>query len=403
MGWNEPPSGQRPNDSPNSSGDNGDRPNNPWGDRGGKGGRNDGPPDLDEVVRKLQARLGGIFGKRPPVHSSGGGSDGGGTGILLLAAAGILVVWLVFDMFHVIDQQERGVVLRFGEYQTTLQPGLSMRLPRPLERVIKVNTGQVNTIGHQTTMLTRDENIVEVDVSVQWRVGDPVDYLFEVSNPIGTLRQALESSIREVIGRSEIDFVLVEGRREVEASQRDLLQQILDDYKTGIEIVSVAMQSANPPDQVRDAFDDAIKAREDEQRSVNEAEAYRNEIIPRARGQAARMMEESNGYKERVIARAKGEANRFSLLLGEYQMAPEVTRQRIYLDMMEQVLSNNSKVLLDNDGGNSLLYLPIDKMIDRMGKSTGKSHSQTTLQPMPGTSTSNSSESRFNQRDRGVR
>lgn len=366
MGWNEP-GGQRPND--------------PWGNRGGRG---NGPPDLDEVVRRLQERLGGLFGKRPP--SNGGGTGGGSAGnpLLWLGILALLVLWLLYDMFYVIDQQQRGVVLRFGEFQTTLQPGLSMRLPRPLERVIKVNTGQVNTISHQASMLTRDENIVDVEVAVQWRVEDPTKYLFEVSQADATLRQVVESAIREIIGRNELDFILTEGRGEIEDQQRERMQQLLTEYHAGILIVSVDMQPAQPPEPVKDAFDDAIKAREDEQRSINEAEGYRADIIPRARGGAARLREEAMAYKERVIARAEGQSSRFEQLLKEYEDAPEVTRQRLYLDAMQNVLEKNSKVLLDTDEGNNLMYLPIDRLLEQSRKRGDSSDSSSgNLQPQP--------------------
>jgi len=274
-------------------------------------------------------------------------------------------LWLVFDMTYLIDQQQRGVVLRFGEHVNTLDPGLNIRLPRPLEKVIKVNVGQVRSITHKATMLTQDENIVDVEVAVQWRIGSATDFLFNVYEPFPTLRQVTESVVREIIGKSELDFVLTEGRSEIAQKIQILIQDVLDDYTSGIYISSVEMQPAKPPEEVKAAFDDAIKAREDEQRLVNEAEAYRNDIIPKARGGAARLREESNGYKARVIARAEGEASRFEQLLIEYKRAPEVTRERLYIDAIESVFSNTNKVLIDNDNGNSLMYLPIDKLIDR--------------------------------------
>lgn len=366
MGWNEP-GGQRPND--------------PWGNRGGRGS---GPPDLDEVVRRLQQRLGGLFGKRPPSNGGGTGDGSAGNPLLWLGILALVVLWLLYDMFYAIDQQQRGVVLRFGEYQTTLQPGLSMRLPRPLERVIKVNTGQVNTVSHQASMLTRDENIVDVEVAVQWRVKDPTKYLFEVSQADATLRQVVESAIREIIGRNELDFILTEGRGEIENQQQDRMQKLLVEYQAGILIVSVDMQPAQPPEPVKDAFDDAIKAREDEQRSINEAEGYRADIIPRARGGAARLREEAMAYKERVIARAQGQSSRFEQLLEEYKDAPEVTRQRLYLDAMQNVLEQNSKVLLDIDEGNNLMYLPIDRLLEQSRKRGDSSDSSSgNLQPQP--------------------
>ena len=340
MAWNETPDGNKNKDT--------------WG----KNGNGGGPPDLDEIVRKMQKGFGGIFSNR----SSG---KGGNSIFPFLIGIILLIAWLVFDMTYLIDQQQRGVVLRFGEHVNTLDPGLNIRLPRPIEKVKKVNVGQVRSITHKATMLTQDENIVDVEVAVQWRIGSATDFLFNVYEPFPTLRQVTESTVREVIGKSELDFVLTEGRSEIAQRIQILIQDVLDDYASGIYISSVEMQPAKPPEEVKAAFDDAIKAREDEQRLVNEAEAYRNDIIPKARGGAARLREESNGYKARVIAKAEGEASRFEQLLIEYKRAPKVTRERLYIDAIESVFSNTNKVLIDNDNGNSLMYLPIDKLIDR--------------------------------------
>jgi len=343
MGWKEP---------------NGNNGKDPWGKR-----RNgDGPPDLDEVFRKLQDGFGGLFGRKPRPVGYGGGSAW--TSLLIIF---ILAVLLAIHVTFFIDQQERGVVLRFGAYARTWQPGLNFRLPYPIEEIKKVNVGQLRSFSHKANMLTQDENIVDIEVAIQWKIKNPSDYLFNVVNPTLTLHQVTESAVRNVIGKSKLDFVLTEGRSEIAQRQQLLIQKIIDDYKAGILISKVEMQSAKPPEQVKAAFDDAIKAREDEQRFVNEAEAYRNDVIPKARGGAARLREESNGYKARVIAKAEGEANRFEQLLVEYQRAPGVTRQRLYLDAIEFVLSNTNKVLLDTEGSNSLMYLPIDKLLQQRG------------------------------------
>ena len=379
MSWNEPPDGNKNKD--------------PWG----KNGSNGGPPDLDEIVRRMQRGFGGIFGKKP---SKGGGSIFPFSVVIIL-----LIAWLVFDMTYLVDQQQRGVVLRFGKYVTTLDPGLNIRLPRPIEKVTKVNVGQVRSITHKASMLTQDENIVDVEVAVQWRIGTATDFLFNVFDPFPTLRQVTESAVREVIGKSELDFVLTEGRSEIAQKIQILIQDVLDDYESGIYISSVEMQPAKPPEEVKAAFDDAIKAREDEQRLVNEAEAYRNDIIPKARGAAARLREESNGYKARVIAKAEGEASRFEQLLIEYQRAPKVTRERLNLDAIESVFSNTNKVLIDNDNGNSLMYLPIDRLIDNNTNkkpSTSNSTFNNLLENQTPSSTNNL-QNNLNSRLRGSR
>lgn len=340
MGWNEPPEGNKGKD--------------PWGNRG----NGEGPPDLDEIVRKMQRGFGGLFGNKP----GGVGGNQLPTSWIIIGLL-LLLLWLSYDMFHAIDEQERGVVLRFGEYVTTLQPGPNIRMPQPIEKVIRINVGQVRTLTHKASMLTRDENIVDVEVAVQWQISNPADFIFNVNGPTATLRQATESAVRRVIGKNKLDFVLTEGRGQITQDQQVVMQSILDDYAAGILVVTVEMQPAKPPEQVKAAFDDAIKAREDEQRLVNEAEAYSNDIIPKARGAAARLREESNAYKAKVIAKAEGEASRFVQLLTEYERAPAITRERLYLDSLESVMSGTTKVMIDADGSNSLMYLPIDQLL----------------------------------------
>ncbi len=376
MAWNEPPDGDKNKD--------------PWGKNG-----NQGPPDLDEIVQKMQKGIGGIFGNKPSKK------DNNSTFSFLIIIV-LLILWLVFDMTYLIDQQQRGVVLRFGKHVSTLDPGLNIRLPRPIEKVRKVNVGQVRSITHKATMLTQDENIVDVEVAVQWRIGSATDFLFNVYEPFPTLRQVTESAVREVIGKSELDFVLTEGRSEIAQQIQILIQDVLDDYESGVYISSVEMQPAKPPEEVKAAFDDAIKAREDEQRLVNEAEAYRNDVIPKARGAAARLREESNGYKARVIARAEGEASRFEQLLAEYKRAPKVTRERLYLDAIESVFSSTSKVLIDNENGNSLMYLPIDRLIN---KEVNKSSDSTlnVIERQPGSTATESIKNNIKGRLRGTR
>jgi membrane protease subunit HflK len=385
MGWNEP------------SGDNKDK--DPWG-RGNKG-NGDRPPDLDEIVKKLQEGLGGIFGRRPS------GSSRGGNDNLPFALVGVLLLvlaWLLYDVTYTIDQQERGVVLRFGNFHKTMQPGLNFAMPRFIDRVERLNVDQVRSFEHNASMLTQDENIVDVVVAVQWRIAEPTDYLFNVAQADVNLSQVAESAVRSVIGKSTLDFVLTEGRSDVAQAQEALLQQILTDYKAGILVVDLNMQIAKPPEAVKDAFDDAIKAGQDEQRLVNEAEAYRNEILPQARGQAARIREQSNGYKARVIAESEGDAARFEQLLTEYERAPAVTRERLYLDTMESVLSSTSKILIDADGNNSMMYLPIDKLLEntRTRELSGTTGSDSINVPSSG-QTSQGLYDRADRRDRGTR
>ena len=331
----------------------------------GRRPQQDGPPDLEAMLRRLLGRFsggGGDSGGRAAGDGSSN-SEGGGFGNLLLAVLVAVGALLLYDMFHLIDEQERGVVLRFGEHVATLQPGLNVRLPRPIERIYKRNVELVHTFEHETSMLTQDENIVNVKVAVQYRIGDLEQYLFNLVDPEPTLRQATESAVRSVIGRSRLDLVLTEGRSQIADEQRQLIQQVLEDYKSGILVVEVELQHSRPPEQVKASFDDVNNAREDYQRSINQAETYRNDVLPRARGEAARIVEDANAYRARVVARAEGDAGRFTQLLKEYQQAPEVTRKRLYLDSIEGVLSDSSKVLLDADQGNQLIYLPVDRLL----------------------------------------
>jgi len=367
MAWNEP---------------GGSKDNDPWGNK-----RKDeqGPPDLDEVVRKMQDKLGSMFGGKKSGNSGGKGSGlgkGGAAGMGIIAAVA-LGIWLVIDMAHIIQPAEQGVVLRFGKYVDTLQPGLSFRLPRPIEQVVRVDVAQnrdvligyrvgggggrasskSSSVASESLMLTRDENIVDVSFAIQYNIKSSSDYLFKVRDPDLTLREAAESAIREVVGKSDMDFVLKEGRSDIVSGVQSRIQEVIDIYQTGLMVISVNMQDAQPPQQVQHAFDDAVKAREDQQRLINESQAYSNDILPRARGASARQIEEASGYKEQVVAQAEGEAARFESILAEYKRAPEVTRQRLYIEAMEEVLSKSSKVMIDVEGGNNLMYLPLDRMM----------------------------------------
>jgi modulator of FtsH protease HflK len=358
MAWNEP-------------GGSGDK--DPWGGRNNE----QGPPDLDEVVRKLQTKLGGIFGgKSGNGGGNGSAAPGGGVGfggistILIIA----VLVWGLSGIY-IIEEGTRGVVTQFGAYKETTMPGPHW-YPRFVQRVEKVNVENVRSIelgarSEESLMLTQDENIVDVKFAVQYQVSDARDYLFNVVDPDETMRQAMESAVREIIGKSEMDFVITGGRSEVVSRSQQLIQEILDQYKTGLVVNQLTMQDAQAPQQVQDAFADAVKAREDEQRLKNEAEAYSNDILPRARGSAARILEEASAYKDQVIAEAEGETSRFLSILKEYRKAPAVTRKRLYIDTMEAVLHKSSKVLVDTKGNNNLLYLPLDKLMQRSDKSGG--------------------------------
>ncbi len=352
------------------------------------GNRNDaGPPDLDELWRRFNQRLKGMFGRRGGAGGgeSRGAGGGGGEGFKLPGGArvivGILVaIWLASG-FYIVDAGERGVVLRFGKYVETTQPGPRWHLPFPFESVEVVNVEQVRTVevGYrkdvkskvlsESLMLTDDENIIDLQLSVQYLLKDPEDYLFMNRNPDEAAMQIAETAIREVVGKSKMDFVLYEGRAEIADRVTKLMQEIHDRYRTGILISKVNLQNAQPPEQVQAAFDDAVKASQDRERLKNEGQAYANDVIPRARGVAARLMEEAEGYRQRVVANAEGEADRFKKILVEYSKAPQVTRERLYQEAMQQVLSSTTKVLVDDKGGANLLMLPLDKLLQAAGAS----------------------------------
>ncbi len=363
MAWNEP-------------GKPGDK--DPWGQRRKPGA---GAPDIDRIVRTLQQKFGGLFRGGGGV-GGGGRASGFGFGLIIVVAA---VIWLLTG-FYIVNQGEHGVVLRFGMKSEITQAGLRWHLPFPIESVEKVNVEKVSTIeiGYRSNprtggkskvpkealMLTEDENIIDIEFAVQYKIKDAAEYLFNVRDPEVTIAQATESAVREVVGKSTLDFALTEGRDQVSRSSRELLQQILDRYNIGVHIVTVETQKAQPPDEVKPAFDDAVKAREDEQRLINEAEAYANDVIPRARGGAARLIQEAEGYKASVIARADGDARRFTQIANEYVKAPAVTRERLYIETMEQVLSSTTTIFIDQKAGNNLIYLPLDKLVP-MGEAAG--------------------------------
>lgn len=346
MAWNEPGRG---NKDPWGSGGNGGNGSN----RGGRGGGN--PPDLDEMIRNLQRKLSGLFG--------GGGSTGGGNkGSIVLILVLLGVGWLASGLYQV-DAAETGVVLRFGKLERTSPPGLHWHFPWPVETVDKVNIAEIARFPYRTQMLTRDENIVAVDITVQYRRNDPAAYLFNVRRADDTLADVTESAIREIVGRNDLDFILGEGRAEIAQRTRELVQSSLTNYGAGIEVTSVNLQDANFPSPVQPAVRDAIKAREDRERLELEAQKYANDIVPRARGAAARRLEDAEAFKAEVIAEAEGQTARFVQLLQEYARAPAVTRERLYLETMERVLGGTSKVIITAEGSGNLMYLPLDQLM----------------------------------------
>lgn len=354
-----------------------------WGNNPG-GGKKGGPPDLEELWRDFNRRLTGMFGKK---NGGGDGNDKGkipglsprqfGSGLGLLLAL-VATVWLASG-FYIVDASQRGVVLQFGSFKETTEPGLRWRLPWPIQSHEVVNlTGvrtvevgyrgsEKNKVPKEALMLTDDENIVSAQFAVQYLLKDPQAYLFKNRHPDDAVIQAAETAIREIVGKSRMDFVLYEGRDVIAASTQKLIQDILDRYDTGIQIRSVTMQSTQPPEQVQAAFDDAVKAGQDRERQKNEGQAYANDVIPRARGAASRLMQEADGYKQRMIATAEGDASRFKQILVEYNKAPEVTRQRLYLETVQQVYASTSKVMVDAKGSGNLLYLPLDKLMQAAG------------------------------------
>lgn len=391
MPWNQPGSGPE---------------KDPWGQKN----KQQGPPDLDKVIKDIKEKIGASFG------GNRGGSDGNksgppkgmNTGLIFLIGIIALGFWL-FSGFYTVTQGSQGIELQLGKLKRTTQAGLHWHFPAPIETVHIINTSRENTVEvgfrsrggasnntfvpKEALMLTEDENIIGIQFAVQYDIKSPTDLLFHVADSVETVvRQATESAVRETIGKNSMDFAITEGRGVIASETQTLLQQILDRYQTGINVRSVEMQDAQPPEEVKDAFDDAVRAREDEQRLKNLAEAYANDVIPRARGKAARITQEAQAYKESTIAIAEGEASRFDQVREEYQKAPQVTRDRLYLDAMQDVLGRSSKMVIDQQqGGNSVMYLPLDKMIEN-SRNSG-SNSATPFAASRGSNTSSATQS----------
>jgi membrane protease subunit HflK len=367
----------------------------PWRGRG-----NQGPADLDAIVKDLQRKLSGLFGggKRPDGEGSGPGPKVG-SGLVAFALVILIGIWVATG-FYVVDAAERGVVLRFGEFTTITQPGLRWHLPRPIEKVELVNTEEVVRWPYQGSMLTRDENIVIVDLIVQYRRTDPEAFLFSLQQPEDTLHDVTASAIREVIGKNELDFILTEGRAEVAAQAHDLLQETLDSYGTGITVYELNLQDANFPTEVEASVQDAIMAREDRERSILQAQSYTNDLLPRARGDAARMTQDAEAYKAQKVNDAEGESNRFLQVMTQYQREPEVTRERLYLETLEQIYTNSAKVVVDTEGGNNMLYLPLDQLLQRRDSSANSSNSTAPAAASAGADRSSGNDSSTLQRAR---
>ena len=367
-------------------------------------GRRDGPPDLEELWRDLNRRLTGLFGGNkgsgPRDAPSGGGFTPSGRSTKAVAGivvAVALLIWLASGFF-IVQEGQTGVILQFGRYKAQTGAGIQWRLPSPIQsneivnlsgvRTVEVGyTGSLRTkVPRESLMLTDDENIIDVQMAVQYRLKDAPEYLFNNRNPDEAVKQSAETAIREVVGRSKMDLVLYEGREQAAIQAQTLAQQILDRYQTGILISSITIQNAQPPEQVQAAFDDAVKAGQDRERAKNEGQAYANDVIPRARGNASRLLQEADGYKQRVIVQAEGDASRFAQVVAEYAKAPVVTRERMYLDTMQDIYSNAVKVMVDARAGSNLLMLPLDKLLQQAGQDSARA-----TQPASGASTGASS------------
>ncbi len=372
--------------------------NKSGGNGGGGGGNNDGPPDLDQIIKKINQKISGLFGQKPGGNSNNdnsGGNKGGGFGpsnaamggAFALAGLLALVVWLATG-FYIVEEGSRGVELRLGKYSQTTSPGPRWHWPYPFETVEKVNIQNLRSVevGHRNNqktkmkeealMLTEDQNIVDVQFAVQYILTSPEEFLFnnvfDNKSDENAVRQVAETAMREVVGGSKMDFVLYEGRGDIASRVKSLMQKILDRYKAGIQISTVNLQNVQPPEQVQGSFDDAVRAKQDKERLKNDGESYANDIVPKSRGLAARLLEEANGHKQRVIANAQGDAARFTSVVAEYEKAPQVTRERIYLDTIQQVMQNTSKIVVDQKGGQNLLYLPLDKIMQMSSPQTAQ-------------------------------
>ncbi|SCC45275.1 FtsH protease activity modulator HflK [Kosakonia oryziphila] len=357
MAWNQPGNNGQDRDPWGSSKPGGNSEGN-----GNKGGRDQGPPDLDDIFRKLSKKLGGLGGGKSTGGAPGSSGPRGQAGgrIVGIVAAAAVIIWAATG-FYTIKEAERGVVTRFGKFSHLVEPGLNWK-PTFIDNVTAVNVESVRELAASGVMLTSDENVVRVEMNVQYRVTDPERYLFSVTSADDSLRQATDSALRGVIGKYSMDRILTEGRTVIRSDTQRELEETIRPYNMGITLLDVNFQAARPPEEVKAAFDDAIAARENEQQYIREAEAYSNEVQPRANGQAQRILEEARAYKTQTILEAQGEVARFAKILPEYKAAPEITRERLYIETMEKVLSHTRKVLVNDKGGN-MMVLPLDQML----------------------------------------
>ncbi|MCJ8295725.1 MAG: FtsH protease activity modulator HflK [Colwellia sp.] len=371
MAWNEP----------------GNNDKDPWKNKGGK---NQGPPDLDELLNDLGKKVTGIFGGKTTKGGSGSGKSFSSIGLSIALIVASIVY--AFSGFYTIKEAEQGIVLRFGEYSGTVEPGINWKWTF-IDRIIPVDIQSTRDMPSAGFMLTKDENVVRVEMQIQYRVVDPRNYVFSVTNADDSLNQSLDSALRYVVGHADMDDILTSGRESIRQSVWQELEKIIEPYNLGLIIVDVNFKDARPPNEVKDAFDDAISAQEDEVRFLREAEAYARGIEPRARGRAKRMEQEAIAYKARIVLDAEGEVARFEKILPEYHAAPKVTRERLYIATMEKVYGNTSKVMIDVEGSNNMMYLPLDKIIQQ--QNTSKRSNKTSYAPLtePNLNTSPSSSS----------
>lgn len=353
MAWNEP-------------GNSGDKDKDPWGKHRGE----QGPPDLDEIVKNLQRKFRGLFGGSGGGSGSSRGGRSGGMGGIVVIVVALLVIWVLYSSIYILNPRQNGVVLRFGKYVTTIKPGLNIRFPYPIESVHVVDVQSIRSfsVGQGTSealMLTKDKNIVDIEYVVQYTVKDAKDFVLNTREPIVSLEQAVQTAVRENVGKNDMDYVQTEGRSKFAQATQDRIQHILDRYKTGLMVTNFNMQKAQPPRQVIPAYEEVNAAQQEKKAEISQAQGYANSVIPKAEGNANRIRVQAEQYKQTLIARATGDASRFDQILAQYDKAPRVTRERLYLETMQDVLGNSKKVIVDTKKGNNLLYLPLDKLISK--------------------------------------